>query len=166
VCMGWLQLVGSINYRPLLQKRPIKETLFCKRDLYLIDPTDRSHPICSCTNGRHILCDLIAHWNGFSHYSTLQHTATNHITVQHSHWVAMNASELIALQHTATCCKTLQYTAPHCNTLQHAATHCNKLQHISQHTASHCNTLHHTATHRNTLQHAATHCITLQHRLR
>jgi len=31
--IGGLQLVGSKNYRSLLQKRRIKETLFCKRDL-------------------------------------------------------------------------------------------------------------------------------------
>jgi len=31
--MGWLQLVGSINYRSLLLNSPTKETLFCKRDL-------------------------------------------------------------------------------------------------------------------------------------
>jgi len=33
VYMGWLWLVGSIQYRSLLQTGPIQETIFCKRDL-------------------------------------------------------------------------------------------------------------------------------------
>jgi len=33
--MGWLRLVGSINYRCLVQKSLIKETILCKGDIYL-----------------------------------------------------------------------------------------------------------------------------------
>jgi len=32
--MGWLRLLGSLNHRSLLQKSPINEAIFCKRDVY------------------------------------------------------------------------------------------------------------------------------------
>ena len=32
--MGWLRLVGSLYYRTLLQKSPIKEAIFCKNEVW------------------------------------------------------------------------------------------------------------------------------------
>jgi len=33
--MEWLRLVGSLNHRSLLQKSPMKKTIYCKRDVYV-----------------------------------------------------------------------------------------------------------------------------------
>jgi len=69
-----------------------------------------------------------------AHRNTLQHTATQRTTLQHT--IAHSKS---TLQHTqvsacaaamyacATQCKTLQHTTTHCTTLQHAITKCNIL---------------------------------------
>jgi len=43
----------------LLQKSPIKEAIFGKRDL--IDPTDRSHPpTCARARARHVLAVVVS----------------------------------------------------------------------------------------------------------
>jgi hypothetical protein len=43
--MGWLPLVGCFKLKSLLQKSPIRETIFCKETCISKEPTDRSHPI-------------------------------------------------------------------------------------------------------------------------
>jgi len=121
------------------------------------------------------------------HYNTLQRTATNCNTLQHSathFWICtgMTTTHCNTMQHTAPYCNILQHTATHCNTLQYTATLCNERQHIAthcnklrwddcntlqciaaqMHCSVYCNALQHTATHCNALQRTATHCNALQ----
>ena len=45
--MRWLWLVGSIKFQVSFAKEPYKrDDILQKRPIFLIDPTDRSHPIC------------------------------------------------------------------------------------------------------------------------
>jgi len=84
-----------------------------------------------------------------SHSNTLQHTATNCVTVW---WVVSHVW-----------LDTFLCVASHCNTLQNTATHCNTLQHTvlqSDESFYTCDWTHSTAS-RPTLQHTATHCNTL-----
>jgi len=82
------------NYTSLLQKSPIKETIFCpiKETIFKFRPS----LVRSLQRAR--LCH--------THGNTLQHTATHCNT----------------LQHTATHCNTLRRIAPHANWLQHTTT--------------------------------------------
>ena len=59
---------------------------------------------------------------------------------------AAGATQLKALQPTATHCNALHRTATHCDTLQDTAAYCSSLQHFLQCTAAHCIILQHTAT--------------------
>ena len=50
IFMVWLWLVGSIKLKVSFAKEPYKgDYIFAKETYNLIDPTNRSHPIPSCT---------------------------------------------------------------------------------------------------------------------
>jgi len=68
VCMRWLRLVGSLNYRSLLQKSPIKERIFWKETYDFKEPTNRSHRIRLYWNVLHVLIESY-HTCAFSHIS-------------------------------------------------------------------------------------------------
>jgi len=92
--------------------------LFCKRDLLkrqysaketydLIDPTDRSHPVC--------ISQSACIWTHFVYRANLSLKAR--ASCKDDVWCICL---MVCLMHSS-----LQHTATHCNTLQHTATHCN-----------------------------------------
>ena len=93
--------------------------------------------IVSCVPDKAAYCQLCACAKA-THCDTLQHTTTQHNTLQTLQHIATHCSVSrivicvpVQKKHTATHCNTLQHTATHCNTLQHTATHCNTLQHTA-----------------------------------
>ena len=137
---GKKYLILRLNHRSLLQNRPMKETLLCKRDLY-------THMYIYCTShvrmldkGQKVKRPYIT----IKSYDVRPKIALAKLVTEYN--VADFPFDVKKMQPSATHCTTLQHTAPHCNTLHHTATHCNTHYNTWQHTATHCNTLQHTAT--------------------
>ena len=128
-----ITLVSLDKSASLLQKSPIKETIFWYG--YMVHYT--------CLSGVSCLDHVSAalHHRTTAHCNTLQHTATQHCNT-------LGRTE--RQKDIATHCSTLQHTATHCHTLPHTATHCNDtysllrmIEEILQIPAPHCNTRQH-----------------------
>ena len=133
---GWLRLVGSIKLQvAFAEYLSLLQGSFTKETYNFINPTNRSHPIRTCSTHNEQHNAIYRLQRIASRCNTLQHTAT-HCNVY------TNTVRTTGTTTQSNFCRilkndTLQRIATQCNALQHTATHYIRLQHTHTHTHTH-----------------------------